>query len=407
MASSDGEVGAPRGAQRWRGILQLAVVVAVIAAGIFFARAPTREYRELAPGLSRGVVEAVAPVVEPLATSAAHQVRLTGMVTTLGNVAIVPEVSGEVVWVSENFRNGAAFTSGETLARIDTTRYDIALANARSGLADAHGRLAEKRAEAASAAAFDSAYPSATPPAGQPSAAAVLRAWLGRAGTIERAEAMVEVARRRIELAEIDLDKTRIRLPFDGYVMGTRISAGQVVQRYETNMGEAFPHHHLRVRAQVSAFDLASLQPVIGREATAVADGVTYATRVERVSSVVDVDTRMASMYLRILDQESADVLPPPGTFVDVTVTGPPHEGVFVLPESAMQIGGSVWVVDGGRLRPSTPTSLGFTRDGWIVRAFDVREGVVVGAVPGAREGLGVNAVAATHGAPATGSQPR
>ena len=205
----------------------------------------------------------------------------------------------------------------------------------------------------------------------------------------------MEVARKDIALAEIALDETRLRMPFDGYVRSTGLWPGQVVERVVTNVGQVYAKHLLRVRARISAFDLNSLQPVIGRRAVAVADGRSYETVVERVSKEVDIETRLASLYLEVLDQENADMLPPPGTFADVTVEGPMQDDVYVLPESALQINGSVWLVDDGRLTGYTPSSLGYSDGGWLVRAFDTRDGIVVGRVPGAREGLNVNAVAA------------
>ena len=222
-----------------------------------------------------------------------------------------------------------------------------------------------------------------------------LNPWLATEGTIEEAEARVGIARNQIALAEIALDETRIRMPFDGYVRTTRLSPGQVVERLVTDVGEVYAKHQLRVRARISAFDLNSLQPVIGRTATAVADGRAYETVVERVSKEVDIETRLASLYLEVLDQENAAMLPPPGTFADVTVEGPMQDDVFVLPESALRINGSVWLVDDGRLTAFTPASVGYGDGGWLVRAFDTRDGIVVSRVPGAREGLGVNAVTA------------
>ena len=53
--------------------------------------------------------------------------------------------------------------------------------------------------------------------------------------------------------------------------------------------------------------------------------------------------------------------------------------------EAAEQARGSVWVVDGGMLRAFVPRTVGRTGDGRVVEAFDTSEGVVVGALPGAR----------------------
>ena len=369
---------------RWRGILQLAVILAAISAVIFFARAPSREFLEIDPELAQARVEPTAAVIRPTAATASHKVVLTGTVTTLGNVVVVPEVSGDVVWVSENYRSGTEFKADETLAQIDRRDFELRLASAKLALAAAQGNLKQRLDEAARAPEFMQRFPGGH-----------LNPWLATEGTIEEAEARVGIAGNQIALAEIALDETRIRMPFDGFVRTTRLSPGQVVERLVTDVGEVYAKHQLRVRARISAFDLNSLQPVIGRTATAVADGRAYETVVERVSKEVDIETRLASLYLEVLDQENAAMLPPPGTFADVTVEGPMQDDVFVLPESALRINGSVWLVDDGRLTAFTPASVGYGDGGWLVRAFDTRDGIVVSRVPGAREGLGVNAVTA------------
>ena len=383
MSESDGP-GETGQQPRWRGILQLAVIVAAILAAIFFARAPSREFLEIDPNLAQARVEPTAAVIEPVATRASHKVVLTGTVSTLGNVAVIPEVSGEVVWVSENFRSGTEFRANETLARVDAREFELILANAKLKLVAAQENLKQRLDEAARAPQFMAKFPGGH-----------LNPWLATEGTIEEAEALVEIARNKIALAEIALDETRIRMPFDGYVRTTALSPGQVVERVVTNIGEVYAKHQLRVRARISAFDLNSLQPVIGKRAVAVADGRAYETVVERVSKEGDIETRLASLYLEVLDQENAEILPPPGTFADVTVEGPMQDDVFVLPESALQINGSVWLVDDGTLTAHTPVSVGYSDGGWLVRAFDTRDGIVVGRVPGARAGLGVNAVPA------------
>ncbi|MDE0452359.1 MAG: efflux RND transporter periplasmic adaptor subunit [Gammaproteobacteria bacterium] len=382
---SESDVQGDTGQQpRWRGFLQLAVIVAVVLAAIFFARAPSREFLQIDPELAQARVEPTAAVIQPAATRASHKVVLTGTVTTLGNVVVVPEVSGDVVWVSENFRSGTEFKADETLAQVDRRDYELRLASAKLALAAAQANLKQRLDEAARAPEFMARFPGGH-----------LNPWLATEGTIEEAEARVGIARNQIALAEIALDETRIRMPFDGYVRTTLLSPGQVVERLVSDVGSVYAKHQLRVRARISAFDLNSLQPVIGRRAIAVADGRAYETVVERVSKEVDIETRLGSLYLEVLDQEKAAMLPPPGTFADVTVEGPMQDDMFVLPESALQINGSVWLVDDGRLTAFTPASVGYSDAGWLVRAFDTRDGIVVGRVPGAREGLGVNAVTA------------
>ena len=84
--------------------------------------------------------------------------------------------------------------------------------------------------------------------------------------------------------------------------------------------------------------------------------------------------------------------MPAPGTFVEIAVAGPTLDRVFVLPETAARDRDSVWVVRKGAMASFKPKTLGRTADGWIVEPFDAGEGVVVGVLANAREGLQVTA---------------
>ena len=367
---------------RWRGYLQIVVILAVIAIAIFFARAPSREFLRIDSSTAQVRVAPTATVVRPEPESAQHEVVLTGTVITLGTVNVKPEALGEIVWVAENFRTGGEFKADETLAQIDRSTYELVLAKAHARLDHAKGHLVKKSDKGD----FKSIQWRKRHP-GVP-----VHPWKSKVGPIQKAEAKIELAKHRIGLAELALDDTRIRMPFDGYVKITGLSVGQVVGIGDI-LGHVFPKYQLRVRAQIATQDLDSLEPAIGRQATVVADGKTYLTEVERVTRTVDLDTRLAALHLKVLHQEDLDTLPRPGTFVDVMVQGPLHENVFVLPESAMQINGSVWRVREGQLERFVPESLGFNERGWLVRAFDPAEGIVTGQVAGSTEGLNVNAV--------------
>ena len=384
MNDSTADATVARDLPKWKGILQLAIMVIVIGAAIFFARAPSREFLELESpeGLAR--MAPTASVIKPVRTSAAHSVVLTGTVGTLGNVKVIPEATGDIVYVAENFRNGGEFRAGELLAQVDTTTYELRLERAKLALEFAQAELREvldKQSRGNLSLARN--------PRGD------IELWMDLEGEVEQAESRVEMAKIGVRLMEIELDETRISMPFDGYVKATKLSVGQVVKAQEHPIGEVYAKDELRVRVPIPVHDLNSLQPVVGRAAEVTVDGRMFQTEVERVSSRVDIETRLASLYLKVLDQEGAEQVLRPGSFADVVINGPLRENLFVLPEASMQINGRVWLVDDGALLSYTPESVGFSGEGWLVVAFDPKDGVVVGSVSGAREGLGVNPVAA------------
>lgn len=368
------DAGTERGG--WRGILQIAVIAVGVVVAIWFARAPqgqahTDELSLAAPGVP------TVTVIEPVATESAQNVRTTGAVTILDGVRLLSHSHGEVVYVAPALRNGSSFSAGETLVRLDQRDATNRLEAARARVRYAEARLLrqEHKAEAA-IEEFHGDHPGDEPPP-----------LVARTARIAEKQADLDRARLGVEQAELVLSRTEISVPFDGQVANARITVGQVVGR-DTPLGLVYQSGGLQVEAQVSQEELASLEPIVGRRATVRAGGREFAAAVDRVAAVVDRESRLVTLFLAF--RGNTGNLPRPGTFAVVGLGGPVLSDIFVLPEAAEQPGGHVWVVDGGTLHSVEPTTLGRTEAGWLVEAFDARQGVVVGRVAGARQGLAV-----------------
>ena len=202
---------------------------------------------------------------------------------------------------------------------------------------------------------------------------------------IERGKAEVAAAEARVALAELELDRTRLSLPFSGRVTSSTAEVGQVLGKGQS-FGRAFALDALEIAVPVAEDDLTRLTPIVGRAAVVSAGGRSVDAVVERVSAELDERTRFATVYLTF---GSAPGLIP-GTFVSVALQGPEQEDTFLLPDAAAQMGGRVWVVEDGVLRSETPQVFGRREGGLLVPAFDAGDGIVIGAVPGARDGLPV-----------------
>ncbi len=360
----------------WRGTLQIVVIVVGVLVAIWFARAPqgqahTDDLRLAEPGVP------TVTVIRPAAGEAAQNVRTTGAVTILDGVRLFSHNRGEVVYVAPALRNGGSFSAGETLVRIDQRDATNRLEAARARVRYAEARLLrqEHKAEAA-IEEFHRDHPGAEPPP-----------LVARTAKIAEKQADLDRALKGVEQAEIVLSRTEISVPFDGLVAGARATVGQVVGR-DTPLGLVYQNGALQVEAQISQEELASLEPIVGRRAMVRAGGREFAASVDRVAAVVDRESRLVTLFLAF--RGNTRNLPRPGTFAIVGLGGPVLSDVLTLPETAEQPGGNVWVVDGGVLQSVTPTTLGRTEAGWLVEAFDPRQGVVVGRVVGARPGLAV-----------------
>lgn len=368
---------ADRESRGWVGWAQVGVLVIALAAGIYFARAPS-----VAPIGEDVIKSAEVPsvrVTRPEVGSHSLTVSLTGEVHARTPVALRPLASGRVVEVAPALRAGGTFKAGETLFVVDPEDTELRLERARGMLAAARGRLRRHQDQGALDAAQ---YRERNPGAEVPPAVA-------RLGQIERFEGRVQAAIADVKLAELQLSETRFSLPFDGTVIAAPVSVGQVVSR-ANGVGTVFRTGGLETRAPIPVADLAYLGDPRGQPAAVIARGQRFEAVVSQVSSVLAPRTRLSMLLLDFADANA----PPPGTFVRVTLDGPAFDNAYLLPPEAHRADDSVWVVDDGKLVREMPRTLGRTDTGWIVAAFDAREGVVLGAVPGERAGLAVKAVA-------------
>ena len=381
--TSDDSTGRP-GRSRWPGFVQVALLLAVVAVALYFARAPDRVERDADSAPSAEDARPVVSVIRPAQTDQALAVKLTGSVGLSERARLKSEVAGRVVWVSPSFSNGGSIEANEPFVRIDPTRYELRVKAAESavGAAEARVRLVKARGEE-NAKAFARESPDAEP-----------SDWVRRLPHIARAEAELMKAQVDLDLARLELDRTNISLPYPSRVIASQIEVGEYVgpDLVGTSpfMGVVYRTGALQIDAPVEPEDLQYLDPVIGRAARVETRGGTYDAEVVRVSSVIARQSRLASVFLRFSQDHAPDSLPLPGTFAEIVITGPSHEGVYVLPDSVLQEQGSVWVVRDGTLRAFVPRTLGRTDAGWVVEVFDAGEGVVAGTLPGAMEGLEV-----------------
>ena len=368
---------AERESRGWVGWAQVGLLVIALAAGIYFARAPS-----VAPIGEDSIRSAEVPsvrVLRPEAGSHSLTVALTGEVHARTRVALRPLASGRVVEVSPALRAGGTFTAGETLLVVDPEDAELRLERAQAMLAAARGRLRRHKDQGAlDAEQYRERHPGAEVPAS-----------IARLGRIERFEGRLRAAVADVALAELRLSETRLSLPFDATVIAAPVSVGEVVSA-ANSVGTVFQTGLLETRAPIPVADLAYLGDPRGRPAAVVAGGQRFEAVVSQVSSVLAPRTRLSMLLLDFADANG----PPPGTFARVTLDGPAFDDAYLLPPEAHRAGDTVWVVDDGKLLRETPRTLGRTDAGWIVAMFDARDGVVLGAVPGERAGLAVNAVA-------------
>ena len=136
------------------GLLQITGILVVAVAAFVYAQAPTQEEvlenRSLVLQNRSEDDLPLVQVVKPQIAAHAIQISTTGTVIVRNSVELVPQVTGRIVWVDQNFRRGGQFEANTTLIRIDPQDFELALAQAEADLKNAQSsfKLAEATSEA-------------------------------------------------------------------------------------------------------------------------------------------------------------------------------------------------------------------------------------------------------------------
>ncbi len=277
-----------------------------------------------------------------------------GTVQPRTTTTLYPEVSGRIVSISPNFRDGGFFSAGETLLGIEKVDYETAVVIAQSQVAQARTALVEEKARGEQAAENWRRLGKQSAPSDM-----VLRK-----PQLAEAEARLLAAQADLEKARRDLERTDIRAPYDGRILEQQVDVGQYVSP-GTPLGRAFSTDIMEVRLpltnrQLEFIDLPEVSrsddaPLFREPEVAVVSRIGRAEtkwegHIVRVDSSIDEASRQLFVVAEIKDPyrqlEPGGAPLKIGMFVDARIKGITLDEVFVLPRSAVRVSGEVILID-------------------------------------------------------------
>ncbi|MBW2241929.1 MAG: efflux RND transporter periplasmic adaptor subunit [Deltaproteobacteria bacterium] len=270
-------------------------------------------------------------------------VRAQGTVEPRLETDLVVEVSGRIVWIAPTLEAGGVFTADEPLLRIDARDFETALERARAGVERA---VSEHRLARATEARRKTLHDvGATSPAALEEAES--RAGVAAAGLRE--------ARAALAQAELELERTEVRAPFDGRVRSRAVAVGMFASR-GTAAARVYSSEALEVRLPIPSDDLAFLDLGVPDTAEAPRVGLTgkfagrtqrWQGRLVRMEGALDARTRMLVAVARVdLDPSGAESPLPVGLFVEAEIEGRKVPSAFNLPRAALRGADQVLVID-------------------------------------------------------------
>ncbi len=276
------------------------------------------------------------------------KMAITGLGTVQATTEsrLVPQISGQVVQVSDNLVNGGSFIKDEELLVIDPRDYEIAVILAEAGVKEAESHYATALQESAAAKAE---WRRINPDIPVPPLVA-------REPQLMAARAGLDAQRANLEKARLNLARTRITAPFNGRVADEQVDVGQYVTPgqvlaglYATDTAEiVVPLENndlnwLAVPGFTSGLGTGSKATIRARVA---GREMTWSGRVFRAEGAIDARTRLVNIIIRVPAPYATQPPLAVGQFVEVEIAGRPLEQAAVLPRAALRGESAVWVVD-------------------------------------------------------------
>jgi RND family efflux transporter MFP subunit len=270
-------------------------------------------------------------------------------------------------------RNGGRFSAGETLVTLEQRDFTLALDQVQADVTSAQASLRLSQAEAS---VDISSYQRLNPGKNVPPL-------IAKEPQIAQAMAQLQSATARRDIAQVNFDRSIYSLPFSGVVVESSADEGQILNAGQS-FGRVYALDAVEIVISLAPQELAKIGPIAEQIAKITADGVTFEGRIDRIAAERNSRTQFSQVFLTANNNQSLT----PGTFVTVKLSGPTIDSIFMLPETALQIGQTFWIVKNDAIQSVSAKILGSNNGEYLVEAFEFGDGIVIGNVPGAREGM-------------------
>ena len=367
------------------------VVALLVAAGLAYymmTNRPRPERRRPEPRAQ------IVQVLEMSPTAYRVEVPAMGTVAPALSVELKARVAGEVVWTHPQFVEGGVVREGQTLVRIDPTEYELALIQKKAVLASA---LLDLKSEEGRQEIARSEWEILGL---EETASEMDRELALRQPQLASFEARLEAARAEVRQAELNLERTVVKAPFNALVRATSVSVGAQVPA-QGIMATLVGSDVFHVEALVPLDRLEWINIPGGPRDDASRATVTAGNRravtgrVLRLLGDLQPGGRLAQVLVEVpdpLDLELTNGERRPlllGDYVSVSIEGRSLSDVYLVGREQLKDGDTLQIADAeDRLRFHRVDVVWSTLEEVVVRGPEPGERLVVSDIPAPVEGM-------------------
>lgn len=339
----------------WKKTLLICFIILLVGSGItalIFSSEPTAS-RQGATQETAMLVD----VIEVRRDTYQPTIEAMGTVEPARDIVLSSRVSGEIIRRSDSFTPGGYVEQGEILLQIDPSDYENALQQRRNELqqvtADLRIEMGRQRAARKEYEAYGDTLSEENKPL-------VLRQ-----PQLETVQSQVESAQTAVKQAELELERTTIRAPFDAHILSRNVNIGSQVGA-GADLGRLVGLDTFWVEATVPLSKLRWLtfpdeegprSEVTIRNRAAWAPGEVREGYLYKLIGALEEQTRLARVLVAVPDPygyraEHAD-LPTLmiGSFVEANIKTEELEEVVRISRDYIRSNDTIWVMEEGKLQ--------------------------------------------------------
>ena len=320
------------------------IIIIILAIAVMFALASLKKQPEKEEVVTKDFLVDAKPIEFGTVDFLVYS---QGSVQAKNKTMLSTQVSGRVASIADNFVEGGFFDKGDILVELEDADYRTDLLLAEAELARAQASLDEEKARGKVAAEEWRSFNQGTPPE------------LGlRKPQLAREQATVKAAEAGLQRAKRNLERTKIRAPYDGLVKTRNVDLGQFVT-LGSQLGEVFSTAIGEVRLPLTDDDVAFLDvlsdtnPRVVLSTDIAGKTVQWTGALVRDEAVLDGKSRVIYGVVEVVDpyllkSEPASNAQPLrfGRFVSAQISGISSPNIVVLPRNVLRLDGTVLTVD-------------------------------------------------------------
>ena len=329
-------------------------------------------------------------------TSRQVTVPVMGSVVPAVEIDLRSRVAGEVLWVHPEFVEGGIVNKGQALVRIDPTEYELVLIRKKAVI---EGAILDLKTEEGRQDIARSEWEILGL---EEKATDMDRELALRQPQLAANRANLEAARAEVKQAELDLERTVIKAPFNAVILSADANIGALVTvqgtlahlvRSDSFFIEALlPLDRLEwVHIPGNSLDAGSRVEIVSDS------GRVLPGRIYKLLGDLEPSGRLARILIEVNDpldlgRENGDRRPLLlGDYVSAKIEGRSVQNVFVIERQHLKDGNMVYIADeDDRLQVRTVDIVWSSGDHVLVRGLNDGERLIISDVPAPVEGMKV-----------------